>query len=408
MSGKNLNVFFSAVDRDGSRVKIANAWVYWRDGNQDSVLRANAQGIVLQLTSGPPTDPNSYQTQFVTTEGTSVRVAYNTEPTQLDDPAIQARLDQFEVKQSLSAALAQLGPILAPNGGKQTVTVLPLAEIQLQQYHRYKRAVAATMFGGLPGDIQARNMDKFLNNNYRTPTGGPKEFKGDHNGHALDELRRTIAASGANPIDIVHDIATAAQAVQNDDANDRAVALVLHGNTDRIGRHNPGVWILESDLMQLESSVLIDWRMKTSALETAKQRLADAQRGGDPDKIDRARVEEQAREDDLRIFKEQNRDGTTMLEAYDQAAKALEQARVDVVELQACGAGGSASQLAPLGLAGRLQRLLSTRTHPVQVKGHQKLIVSLDDGKKVTVWLGADTDRNAPGSQTSDTTLPEP
>jgi hypothetical protein len=408
VSGKKLNVFCSEVDRRGARTKVRNSWVYWRENGTKLVLRADAQGIVLRHTSGPADQPSSYQTPFETQEGVQVRVAYNTEASQLDEPRIAARLADFQVKQSLSASLAKLGPIFVPpSGSKQKVTVLPLAEIRLEEYHRFKRAVVATLFGGRSNDVQARNMDKFLRLNYGKPGDPPKEFKGTHDGKPIHELRRSVAASGPNPIDIIHDIGTAAQAVRNDDANLRVVDLVLHGNTDRIGRRDPGIFLLDSDLRNLES-LKGERKLRQRAVDRAQERLKAAQKNGDPEDIAAAREEVKSRQDNLNDLNSEG--GMPLLQAFDQAATDLEKAQIDLVELQACGTAGSQGGVAALGFLSRLERLLSTPGHKVDVKGHSELIFSNDDRNTNTVfcWLGTETDQGKPGTQTSNETLPVP
>lgn len=398
----DLNVFCSEVE-GGARSKISNAWIYWREGSKELVLRADDRGVVLGFTSGDPKKPGSYKDPFVTKDGVDVKVAYNVGESQLTEDGISARLTEHTTKQSLSASLARLGPVKATPGAKTTVKVLPLAEIKLPKSHKFLRAVAATKFGGTADDVQAKNMDQFLGLNYGAP-GGTKEFQGKEEKGFRDELRRVVAASGQQPINIIRDVKTAAEAVAKDDADERIVALVLHGNVDRIGRRLSGLFLVESALRDLQA-LKADTALARSRLKQARQRLEDAKKKGDPDEIDAAQEEVKSREKLLDGF---DKDGLEMLDAFEAAGEALKAANVRTVELQACDAGGGPTAVTALGFLDKLKSLLTAKGHSLEIKGHKAALFSESFPKKVDVWVGSEKNKGAAGTQTSDKSLPIP
>jgi len=133
--GKQLNVIISTKqERPGlppSRTLVENAWVYWWVDNTELLLRANATGRVMALTSGPPNQPQSYQTLFTVDEDTAVSAAFSVATNPLARGDVEPQLEGRLVKESLSAALASIGSVSVPANGQTTVTVLPLAEIKL-------------------------------------------------------------------------------------------------------------------------------------------------------------------------------------------------------------------------------------------------------------------------------------
>lgn len=408
MAGEPVNVFCSEVDRDGSRVKVANAWIYWRTESIKLVLRADARGIVLQSTGGDPKNPASYTQQFIAKKGEQVEIAYNTEATQLSEKGIVARLQSFTVVDSLSAALAAISAVNVPANGKRTVTVLPMFEAKLPKYHPVLRAVAVTRFGGAPTDVHARNMEKFLNLNYAPTGNSPKVFRGDEARGFREELRRVVPASGAAPLNIIRDIETAAASLVNDDANERVVALPAHSNNEIIGRTlAPGDIIINPlTLRQLDQLSILkaDFEIKRAALKRAENRLTEAKKKNDPEAIAAAQEEVESRKADLQTVDPK---ALPFLDAFAQTADALERAHVDVIELQSCGAGAASSGVAALGFLSKLSRFLSTRTHIVSVKGHDKAIFSNDLRSVVELWIGG-ANKSAGSDQESTTSLPIP
>jgi hypothetical protein len=94
-----------------------------------------------------------------------------------------------------------------------------------------------------------------------------------------------------------------------------------------------------------------------------------------------------------------------MSEALERAAKAMEDAEVGALELQACNVG-AIEGLASFSFADRLEHLLSTPTHPVRVKKHTRYVSTGVDSqtKKTMVWIGSNP--RADGNELSATTLP--
>lgn len=383
--------------------RIKNAWIYWREGSGKLVLRADDKGTVFKLTSGDPQKATNYTTPFSVKDGVDVKVAYSKGDVQLTEDGIKARLTSHTTKQSLSATLSAVGPVKAPPGAKKTVKVPPVTEIKLPKSRKFLRAVAAIRFGGLSSDTQAKNMDQFLGLNYGS-AGAPKDFQGNEEKGFRDERRRLVAASGHEPIDIIRDIKTAADAVKNDDADERIVAPVLHGNVDRIGRRLSGFFLVESALRDLQV-IKTDNALALSRLEKAKQKLAEAEASGNPEDIQAARDEVASREAVL-----QGVDPTAleMLAAFAEAAEALKAANVRTVELQACDAGGGVAAVTTLGFLDKLRSLLTAKGHSLAIKGHKAALFSESFPAKVDVWVGSKTSKNTAGSQTSDKSLPIP
>lgn len=130
----NCNVFFSEVAEDGSRVKLMNAWIYWRPpGGTHQILRSDEKGLVYAFASGDRTRQDAYTVEFVTSVGTDVEVFHSQGNKPLPDSVVTAlTMPLYTVPLSLSAGLAALGPVYAAPGGAVTsVRRLPLGEIRL-------------------------------------------------------------------------------------------------------------------------------------------------------------------------------------------------------------------------------------------------------------------------------------
>ena len=277
-------------------------------------------------------------------------------------------------------------------------------------------AVAAILFGGNATDIHARHMDTFIRKNYGQPGAkNPKIHKYDSGDVAW---RRTVAASGKKPIDIVHDIRTAAIKLKDDNAPRKVIELVAHGNPNMISRIYESQLLKDpltsQQLMYVENfrrevnlaRTLID--TKKSQVNEAKLELEIAKKTKDQSKIDEAnekitdaRFKLRGQEDALEkiLNHPMNRDVKQLSDALEAAANALREANVQNINLQTCNTGMSQTNFS---FTKRLERLLSSGQHSVSVKGHQEMITS----DMNTVYLGNDPD--APNSQRSTTTLPQP
>jgi len=231
-----------------------------------------------------------------------------------------------------------------------------------------ERAVAVVQFGGLPKiDVQARYMAAFISTNYGSAGAkAARKFKMDD---GKIELRRVVAASGNEELDIVHDIASAAKALRKDQASEKVVALVLHGNDNGLSR------IYRNDELE---NMLNDAQLRDVGVYRID--VASGMVG--------------------------NAAAAEMSEALEEAAKALADAGVDVLELQACNVG-DIEGLATFSFAGRLETLLKTADHAVTIRTHTRYVSSgvHSKTKKIMVWLGADPDATN-NNERSSTSLP--
>lgn len=271
------------------------------------------------------------------------------------------------------------------------------------------RVVAAILFGRPPWkDRQASNMNKFLPRNYGLPgASGTKRHRYDD---GTVELRRCVRVSGIEETHVVADIATAARSLKRDRAKETAIALVLHGNDEAVSRlynqttdtfeHSLNLQILKDVALYRSERKTLDQEMQT---REAAQRLAIA--SGDEDRIaDASFFVNDARRRIVALDKSfgKNVDMSALLET---AANAMEESRVGVLELQACGVGG-ADGFASLSFSGFLARVLSTPSHTVEIRTHSQMIETgiPKGGKVVHVWLGSDP--HSDFAQLSSTTLP--
>ena len=195
-------------------------------------------------------------------------------------------------------------------------------------------------------------MATFISSNYGS--AGAKAAKKFKMGDGKIELRRVVAASGNEELDIVHDIASAAKALKKDQAGEKVVALVLHGNDEGLSR------IYRNDYLE---NMLNDAQLR----DVGVYRM------------------------DVALGMVGNADAAEMSEALEEAAKALADAEVDVLELQACNVG-RIEGMATFSFAGRLEALLKTADHTITIRTHTRYVSSgvHSKTKKVMVWLGAD------------------
>lgn len=229
---RKLHVIFSVEDDRGVRAKVKDAWAYWWTGSERFVLRIDEGGHVLQHTSGALDNPSSYQTVFSTDEGSSARVGFSFTPKPLDEEDVQDQLKTREVRLSLPASLARLGPIRVPTDGTKTVVKVlpPLAELRLPEAVEDPTGTELTLVGQFPmpwdgnrsAEIRAAQEKRWHpgtksfevvantpNQGRETltevkPCGSFAEFVqnvrgGDANARAKGSLRRVNIISHANP-----------------------------------------------------------------------------------------------------------------------------------------------------------------------------------------------------------------
>ena len=218
------------------------------------------------------------------------------------------------------------------------------------------------------------------------------------------ELRRTVGASGRQPLDILHDIANAARALKEDKAGEKMVEVVLHGNKAGVSRELVGDE-LKNTLTASMLGAVQDYRKEIARLQNLhKDDLKKAKAAGD--------VEEVAflKEDTQRLIDEYTRMNPkirALSGALDEVASAFKEADVGALEIQACNTGGSEG-LDSYSFVPRLEALLKVDDHKVRVRAHRETILSGRDPQsgKMTVWLGNEESRLKVGSQQSTTTLP--
>ena len=247
-------------------------------------------------------------------------------------------------------------------------------------------------------------MDRFIATNYGTSGGTAKEFRGNEEKGFREELRRVVQASGPQPIDIIRDIETAAKAVVNDDADERIVALALHGNVDRIGRRLRDFFLVDSSLTDL-NALKGDTALARGRLKAAEDKLVKAKASGKAEDIQAAQAEVDSRRALLAGF---DQEGLKMLDAFDKAAEQLKASQVQVIELQACDSGAGSGGVAALGFIGKLNSFLSAKGHSVTVKGHSAAIFTRGTKTEVSIWIGRQDQEGLSGTQTSKTSLPLP
>jgi hypothetical protein len=273
---------------------------------------------------------------------------------------------------------------------------------------RADRAVAVVLFGGRPNDVQAKNMDKFVKSNYGLPGArGAKPAQVESVGL---ELRRSIDASSRehNEFDIVRDIITAAKALERDVAEEKAVALTLHGNENGIARTYHliagGDVELENVLDSNAMGAVMDFKFHLESLQRelhgCEELLSQALAHGDQEQIADARHKVSNTQGRIEEYKHKRVLGKSpaMYELLVHAAEALEGANVGFVELQACNVGfGADSGFGRFSFDSRFEELLSTKKHRVVVRTHKALICTgrpKFKTKGLAVWLGDEMDRD--------------
>jgi hypothetical protein len=269
-----------------------------------------------------------------------------------------------------------------------------------------ERAVAVIQFGGLPAiDVQAANMARFITTNYGSAGGKAKKFQMTD---GKTELRRVVGASGNEELDIVHDIATAAKAIKKDAAQEKVVALVLHGNDEGVSRvYRRGM--LEHMLHVDQMRDVNDFRMELARLSKEEERrkadLANARTAKDPEAIDEAQFHLRDVQTRIAQYEASLPAAEQMSNALKATAEALADAGVSVLELQACNVG-DIEGVASFSFAERLQSLLSTPQHRLKIRTHRRWVTTgvHSKTKKTMVWLGAKPESE--GNGLSETTLP--
>lgn len=270
-----------------------------------------------------------------------------------------------------------------------------------------ERAVAVVQFGGLPKiDVQARNMAAFTSTNYGSAGAkAAKKFKMDD---GKIELRRVVAASGNEELNIVRDIASAAKTLKKDQASEKVVVLVLHGNDDglsRIYRNGYLENMLNADQLRDVGVYRMDLALLAKEEIRRKANFDAATASGNPEVIDDARFYLNDVRGRINDYKANHADAARMSEALEKAASALEDAGADVLELQACNVG-DIEGMATFSFAGRLEELLRTADHTITIRTHTRYVSSgvHSKTKKVMVWLGSNP--KADNNEISATSLP--
>lgn len=400
-------IIVSIEEREGlppTRGRVRDAWAYFEKSGTIMVLRVDEKGNVLRLTEGARDEgePSSYDTLFETVEGTQAKVAISRDEKPLSEAHVKVRLESVTVTRTIGVSTRDIKELTIPSKGvKKPVATLPFGRVDVAEYtpHAVARSLAVTLFGGRGSDIHAAAMDRFLRKNYGAPGARPVRFQGrasvhpEHApGRSLDELRRTINASGQKAIDLIRDIGRAAKSLEVDDAAERVVGLVAHGfeGGTALGRVGNDI-VTDNDLRHVERAKL--------DIAKAELDLRKAEQDDDPSAID------DARENLARV---KSRPEAVFLEACNEAAAALARAHCKLVELQACNSGGPEVSVGdPFGFKSRLARLLSSQDHPVEVRGHSQFITT--DIANGAVFIGYDReDARRDNSQYSTDTLPVP
>ncbi|MEN9581201.1 MAG: hypothetical protein RJA70_4210 [Pseudomonadota bacterium] len=392
-------------------ILVQNAWLYFHAPQSGLLLRLDAKGHAHRHTKGPVDQAASYQTLF-TTKLSDARMAFSTEPVPLTEAHLLGRLDTAPIERpGFLVVLPDGATKVRTDGVKQQTAATALGQVRLSDYRPSVavRAVVATQFGGRASDDHARLMDKFVRLNYGLPGGAVKRFTGRPDAHPshsprpeVDEIRRTIAANGIEPLNIIDDIGRAAAKLANDDALERVVALVTHG----FGGADPGVMRVPRG-NALTLGTLTSLAQFRDDLEGLRTELKKAEAEGTASDIQKARDA---------LDKQLALPGMDFVNAFEQAAETMEKSGVRTLELQACNQAGPAN--APDISSAFLKKLgefLSTSDHAVTVKGHRGFLSSFEPGsgvsdRRVQVFLGRDPvqDGKLETSQFSKDTLPVP
>lgn len=124
---------FIAVNDAGTLSKLKSAWIYWKERNTLSVLRADDQGLIFKLKAGAdPNQPASYTATFTTRVDEQVEVYFSEGAKPLPQSLIEPLLRPRQVPLSLSSDLASFGPVHVTPGQPATLRRLPLARIDLE------------------------------------------------------------------------------------------------------------------------------------------------------------------------------------------------------------------------------------------------------------------------------------
>jgi hypothetical protein len=271
-----------------------------------------------------------------------------------------------------------------------------------------ERAVAVVQFGGLPKmDVHARNMATFISTNYGS--AGAKAAKKFKMNDGKFELRRAVAASGNEELNIVRDIASAAKALKKDQASEKVIVLVLHGNDEglsRIYRNGNLEDMLNADQLRDVAVYRMDLALLAKEETRKKAALDTATASDNRDAIEDAKFYLNDVRGRINDYRAKSADAAEMSEAFEKTAKALEDADVDVLELQACNVG-DIEGMATFSFAGRLEGLLGNTNHTLTIRMHTRYMSSgvHSKTKKVMVWLGADPKRTDT-NEISSTSLP--